>query len=111
MSDAKSISGVLANLILQENVPLRAVAVAGETIAADALLLDYPVEGTTRRNAFEDLGQFLETYETWLRRSEDIVSDFLRRRDGRELIRDLSEIKDALVELHCFSIAKQLDPK
>jgi hypothetical protein len=98
MSQAKSLSEVLASLILQPNVPLRAIAIAGEAIAADAPLRDYP-DGPAKRTTGPELYQFLEAYDALLRRSEVIVSDFLETRDGHALILDLSGIKQALVEL------------
>jgi hypothetical protein len=99
MSQFKSISEVLANLILQHNVPLKAIAIAGEAIATDAPLLDYP-HGAAKRTTGPELYQFLETYDALLRHSEVVVREFLETRDAHALIRDLSGIKQALVELY-----------
>ena len=99
MSQAKSITEVLADLILQRNVPLRAVAIAGEAVAADARLSDHP-EGPTKRTTGPELHELLETYDTLLQRCKAIVKEFGEARDGHALIRSLSEIKQALIELY-----------
>jgi hypothetical protein len=99
MSQARSIAHVLANLVLQRNVPLKAVAIAGEAIAADAKALSHP-EGPKSPKTGEELYQFLETYDALSRRCEGIVSAYMETRDADALLRDLSEIKRALVDLY-----------
>jgi hypothetical protein len=47
-NDIKTITEALATLILQGNIPLEAVAIAGKTIALDARVCSYDLGATKR---------------------------------------------------------------
>jgi hypothetical protein len=99
MPQAQSITEVLVRLILLGNVPLKAVAIAGEAIAVDARLRDYP-QGPTKRTSGDEYYQFLESYEALRQRCEGVVNAYSEARDGHSLIKRLSDIKDALGKLY-----------
>jgi hypothetical protein len=90
---------VLAQLILRNDLPLRAVAIAGEAMAADARLMDYG-QGLTKRNTGPELFELLESYETVLRRCQAMVEGFSESQDGNRLIDELLKIKGKLIELY-----------
>jgi hypothetical protein len=98
MEQGQTITEVLANLILSGNVPLKAVAVAGEVITIDARLCDYDT-GASRRVNLEVWSAFAEAYDVVLQRVRSAIGDFSRTRDGDALLRALSEIKERLTTL------------
>jgi hypothetical protein len=99
VAQSQLIFQVLAQLILRNNVPPKAVAIAGEAIAADARLMGYG-QGPTTRNTGQELFELLEIYETVLRRCQAMVEKFLESQDGNRLIDELLEIKEKLIELY-----------
>ena len=92
MVNTKTITETLATLILQGNVPLRAVAIAGEAIALDAQMNSYD-QGADKRSTFDRWSDYAEAYDSLLRRSQSAASDFERTKDGRDLIKVLEEIR------------------
>jgi hypothetical protein len=98
MAEMNTIGQVLAALILRENVPLQAVALAGEMITLDARLSDYH-PGAENRSSLENLSLLGEANEELLRRTRAAADDFSRTRDGHALIRTLVEIKEKLAAL------------
>jgi hypothetical protein len=71
-----TITEVLAALILQGNVPLKAVALVGEAIAVDARLSDY--DQTAKRATLERWQSLGEAYEALFGRTQSAVDDFSR---------------------------------
>ncbi len=98
MAQGNTITEVLAGLILEGNVPLQAIALAGEAIAIDARLSDH-IQGASRRTSLETWSDLAEANEVFLRRTKDAVVDFLKTKDGYVLIDALSEIKEGLAGL------------
>jgi hypothetical protein len=99
MAQSESVFRVLAQLILRDNVPLHAVAIAGEAIAADARRLDADSEAPTKHRSDRGVLDFLESYESIRRRCEALFEAFSERRNVPELVRELSEIRDELIGL------------
>ena len=98
MAQTKTITEALATLILQGNVPLEAVAIAGETIALDARMSSYD-QGATKRASLEKWSAFAEAYDVLLRRAQSASADCAMTRDGRALIRALDDVKQSLAAL------------
>jgi hypothetical protein len=98
MGQRNTITATLATLIQKENVPLQAVALAGEAIAIDARLSDFE-QGASRRSSFEKWAALTEAYDVLLKRTQSITADFERDRDGHVLIAALTEIKARLAAL------------
>jgi hypothetical protein len=98
MAQSESVFRVLAQLILRNNVPLHAVAIAGEAIAADARLND-DSEAPAKRRSDRGVLDFLESYEAVRQRCEAVLEAFSEKRDVPELVRELSKIRDKLIEL------------
>jgi hypothetical protein len=98
MTEARTITEALATLILQGNVPLKGVAIAGEVIAIDARWSDYD-GARTRAATFEQLGALLEAYDALLQRVNSSVASFSQTGDGYALIEALSETKEKLSAL------------
>jgi hypothetical protein len=98
MEHSQTITELLAKLILGGNVPLRAVALAGEAIAIDARICDYD-SGAAKRATLEVWSAFAEAYDVILQRTRSAIEDFSRTRDGEALLLALSEIKERLTAL------------
>lgn len=104
MSDARWITELLASFIQQPNVPLEAIAVAGEIIALDARLASEPINAAPLAETHQ---QFVP-YENQLQRTARTISAFLaadpyRLETVQELVRGLSDVKQALTEMSWFS--------
>jgi len=98
VTQGNTITEVLAALILSGNVPLQAVALAGESIAIDARLSDHE-QGASRRASLEAWAALADANDILLRRTQMAVTDFASTRDGHALILALSEIKKQLSDL------------
>lgn len=88
----------MAALILQGNVPLEAVAIAGEVITTDARICSYD-KGVARRASLEKWSEFAEAYELLLRHTRSAIEKFGQNRDGRALVRALEEIEQSMTAL------------
>ncbi|HEX6121023.1 MAG TPA: hypothetical protein VFZ03_16365, partial [Dongiaceae bacterium] len=81
MTEEPVILKVLASFIMRPNVPLQAIAMAGEVIALDARLMDY--DGIlANRKTLRQISQGLETYHSLAFRTEAIVQQFSGTQDG-----------------------------
>src|SRR5450755_2009065 len=98
MTQRASIDTLLAALIIQGNVPMKAVEIAGEIIAIAARLSDYDL-GRKHRAKLESWSKSAEVYETMLRRAQSAIAEFNLSHDGSALLESLSSIKHDLVAL------------
>jgi hypothetical protein len=95
--EVRTITEVLAAFILQVNIPLKAVTLAGEIIALDARLNDYDTGAPSRAN-FEKWAETCEAYEVLSLRTQTAVAEFARTPEGyAALVQKLSEIKAGLI--------------
>ncbi len=98
MEKTNTVTAVLAKLIQQSNVPLKAVALAGEIIAMDARLSDFEL-GASRRTSLEKWSSVAEAYDVLLKRAQSVEADFAQKRDGEVLLATLSDMKEELAAL------------
>jgi hypothetical protein len=98
MAQTSTITQALATLILNGNVPLEAVAIAGEVITIDARISSFD-KGAAKRASLEKWSEFAEAYDVLLRRTQSAADDFAQSRDGRTLIQALGEIKEGMIAL------------
>jgi hypothetical protein len=97
MSERDTVTSILATLIQQTHVPLKAVALAGEIIAMHARLSDVD-DGVLKPKpiSLESWVSMAETYHALLRRTHTSFVEYMRDQDGDALIGALSEIKEVL---------------
>jgi hypothetical protein len=92
MQNDEGLREVLAPLILQAGVPLKAIATIGGIIELDAFLLDFR-GGFMKANSFEELGHNFEAYEALVQRAGVAVADFAKNKDKLALIQLLHQIR------------------
>jgi hypothetical protein len=93
--NARTITALLAPVILQTGVPLQAIAAIGDIIALDARLLDYGGD-LMKGNSLADLEPKFESYEALVRRASAGLEKFSGSGNKLDLIQLLLAIKDAL---------------
>jgi hypothetical protein len=98
MERKSTVTALLAELIQQDNVPLKAVALAGEIITIDARLSDFE-PGSSRRTSLETWSAVAEAYVVLLKRAHSVVAEFAQKRDGHVLVAGLSAMKNELAAL------------
>jgi len=98
MTQDKSVTEILAHLLLLPKVAPQAIAIAGEAITADGLLMQHPSQ-LGRKLGHKELGEFLEAYDAVSQRCESIVKEYSQTQDWKALISGLSEINTKLIEL------------
>jgi hypothetical protein len=96
MAETRAISEALIPL-LSHGVPLEIVGIVGYMIAIDARLRSG--KDQNRRTTFEKLGEFLESYDALLRRTQSVTEGFLRDGDPESLSSVLAEIKQEMESL------------
>ena len=99
MPQSRSITEVLANLILRSDTPLDATAIAGEIVTLDARLRTYGGSIHANNRTLEEISNAMQVYDTILERSEALVVDFAAKRDIPVLLQQLLEIKASLGRL------------
>lgn len=97
MPAEQQITTILANFLLQPKLPPIAIILAGEIIAIDGRLMEYG-SGMIAGSMTEISNRF-DTYFDIARRISGVVGRYCEAHDNHALIRDLSEIKEALANL------------
>jgi len=98
MIKPKSIAQILAELVVEGGMPLKAVAITGELIAMDARISDYP-NGAMKHGSLIDIERAAESYEALVKKAEGIGKDFLETKDRQTLMNELVAIKDTMAAL------------
>jgi hypothetical protein len=94
----KSIAQILAELVVEGGMPLKAVAITGELIAMDARISDY-LNGPMKHGSLKDIELAAESYDALLKKAEGIGKDFLETRDRQALMNELVAVKDTMAAL------------
>lgn len=93
--NARTLTELLAPVILQTGVPLQAIAAIGDIIALDARLLDHG-GGLMKDSSLEDLAPKFENYEALVRQASAGLEKFSGDANKLDLIQLLLAVKDAL---------------
>ena len=99
MTEPRSVTKLIAPLLFVDNIPLRAVALVGEAITADARLSDLG-EGKTVRSDLDAIIELTSSYEIIQELAAIAVGEFEESCDGNRLIKQLSDIRDGLIALY-----------
>jgi hypothetical protein len=99
MTHPRSITKILAPLLVLDILSLKVIALIGESITADARLCGFG-EQKTVRNDLDAIIELTSAYEKLQEQAERAIDNFRKNYDQNDLIKQLSDIRDSLITLY-----------